>query len=399
MGGRGRAVGAAGLGADLPRSGAAAARQQLAELDGPRAERDRSEHDFVSRAHRQGLRGPRHHPCVRVRLPHPDALDQAGVRRLVGRPGRRDHAQQSLAGLGFGAGGHGGRSLSGRGRRSWSRLLWCGLSSAVAAVAPTLGVLALSSVLFGVGLALFHPGAMVYVTTARPESGRALAWYGIGGGVGTAGAPVVLAGFAALTSWRGAFWLLLVVGVVAAAIYARLPASGRGPGARAQRGLTGREAARDGVVALPHYGAGDRLQRLARDGVRLHRVRDVPAVVPCPGGAVRPRRQRGRGSARLGRPRVGDGRAVGRRAVQRVVAPGPYVRGGGAGGGRGRDSDGAALGVVGRRRGRSVQRRPTSPASPSAPVFWCASRRLGAAAWSSACTWGWRRGWGRRPGD
>jgi MFS transporter, FSR family, fosmidomycin resistance protein len=79
-------------------------------------------------------------------------------------------------------------------------LLWCGLSSAVAAMAPTLGWLAVASVLFGVGLALFHSGAIVYVTTARPGSGRALAWYGIGGGVGMAAAPVVLAGFAALTS-------------------------------------------------------------------------------------------------------------------------------------------------------------------------------------------------------
>ena len=108
-------------------------------------------------------------------------------------------------------------------------MLWCGLSSVVAALAPTLGVLAVSSVFFGLGLSLFHPGAMVYVTTARPGSGRALAWYGIGGGVGTAGAPLVLAGCAALTSWRGAFWLLFVVGLAAAAAFAWLlpPAAAR----------------------------------------------------------------------------------------------------------------------------------------------------------------------------
>lgn len=98
-------------------------------------------------------------------------------------------------------------------------LLWCGLSSAVAAVAPTLAVLGLASVLLGLGLAVFHPAALVYVTTARPGSGRALAWYGIGGGVGTAGAPLVLAAVAALGSWRGAFWLLLVVGLAMAGAY------------------------------------------------------------------------------------------------------------------------------------------------------------------------------------
>jgi MFS family permease len=88
------------------------------------------------------------------------------------------------------------------------------LASLLAALAQDL--VSLGAALFILGLcgAFYHPAALTLITLQARRGGRALGLQGVVGNIGMGIAPVSLAATAALTSWRGAFALMAILGLI-----------------------------------------------------------------------------------------------------------------------------------------------------------------------------------------
>jgi len=94
----------------------------------------------------------------------------------------------------------------------WSRrkmmaafYLGCGVSLAIAAVAPSLFVLAAALFLLGVFAAIYHPVGMAMLIDISDARGRTLAFNGVCGNVGAALAAGISAALASWLGWRFAF--------------------------------------------------------------------------------------------------------------------------------------------------------------------------------------------------
>ncbi|MFL6113866.1 MAG: MFS transporter [Catenulispora sp.] len=103
------------------------------------------------------------------------------------------------------------------------RVFMTGLSvftagSALCAVAPSLGVLATSRVLQGVGGAMMNPVAMSIITTVFTEAkdrARAIGMWSAAAGASMAVGPVVGGLLLGAAGWRAIFWLNVPIGVAA----------------------------------------------------------------------------------------------------------------------------------------------------------------------------------------
>ena len=94
--------------------------------------------------------------------------------------------------------------------------------AAIAAVAATTSYWSLLLVIAVAGLAhsVYHPADYAILSRAVPEGrlGRAYTLHSFSGHIGTAAAPALMVGLAALWDWRGAFLLIGFAGVAAALV-------------------------------------------------------------------------------------------------------------------------------------------------------------------------------------
>ena len=95
---------------------------------------------------------------------------------------------------------------------AWS-VLWVGLIMAALGFSSNYWVLLLGVALAGLGSAAFHPAGASVVTKATDEGkrGRAVSFFAVGGNVGSAGSPLLLAFGLGLLGLRGTIVLLPVV--------------------------------------------------------------------------------------------------------------------------------------------------------------------------------------------
>jgi MFS family permease len=95
----------------------------------------------------------------------------------------------------------------------------CGLSLAVAGLAPTMEVLAVG--LFGVGVfaSIYHPVGMAMLIEASQARGRTVAFNGVCGNLGVSLAAGISAGLATWLGWRGAFLVPAVLAVAVGVFY------------------------------------------------------------------------------------------------------------------------------------------------------------------------------------
>jgi MFS transporter, FSR family, fosmidomycin resistance protein len=110
-----------------------------------------------------------------------------------------------------------------------------GVGAVLASLAPTYLALLAAAVLMGLGNSVFHPAdyAILGHHVAHARMARAFSIHTVGGTVGWAVAPVLVAGIAALASWR---WALLVSGGVGLALAALVLANRGSLETPAQRG-------------------------------------------------------------------------------------------------------------------------------------------------------------------
>ena len=109
----------------------------------------------------------------------------------------------------------------------WSRrnmmvlfYIGCGLSLALAAVAPNKIVLAVALFLLGVFAAIYHPVGMPMLIAAAVSRGRTLAFNGVCGNLGAALAAGITAALATAFGWRAAFLAPAVVCVATGVLFA-----------------------------------------------------------------------------------------------------------------------------------------------------------------------------------
>jgi EmrB/QacA subfamily drug resistance transporter len=105
------------------------------------------------------------------------------------------------------------------------------LSSAAAAVAPTIGLLIAARASQGVGAAIATPLTLTLLADAFPPARRGVAlgiWSGISG-IAVAIGPLVGGAVIQLSSWHWIFWLNVPIGLVLVPLSARLLAESYGP--------------------------------------------------------------------------------------------------------------------------------------------------------------------------
>lgn len=104
-------------------------------------------------------------------------------------------------------------------------LLGGALASVGVALSPSIYSLAVFLSLLGLVLGLYHPAGMSLISRGVKQRalGRGLAVHGIGGSLGTASAPLLAAGVAALFGWRVAYLVPAALAVAAAIAILRMP--------------------------------------------------------------------------------------------------------------------------------------------------------------------------------
>jgi EmrB/QacA subfamily drug resistance transporter len=115
------------------------------------------------------------------------------------------------------------------------------LSSAAAALAPSVGTLIVARALQGTGAAIATPLTLTLLADAFPSDRRGLAlgiWSGVSG-VAVALGPLVGGGVIQLASWHWIFWINVPIGAVLVPLTALRLSESHGPSARLDlRGLT-----------------------------------------------------------------------------------------------------------------------------------------------------------------
>ena len=121
-----------------------------------------------------------------------------------------------------------------------SRVLAAGLTAlgagaVLASMAPSYAALLPAAVLMGLGNSVFHPAdyAILGHHVGKPRMARAFSIHTVGGTLGWAAAPVLVAGIAAMASWRAALLVSGCIGLGLAAMVALHRAQLETPGHRA----------------------------------------------------------------------------------------------------------------------------------------------------------------------
>jgi MFS family permease len=158
----------------------------------------------------------------------------------------------------------------GRRRMYVTGLLIFVLGSALAALAPSVGLLIAARVVQGAGGAVLVPLTLTLISDAFPTEQRGTA-IGIWGGVtglGVAAGPVVGGAIVQGISWQWIFWVNVPIGLAVAALSALRLRESRGP--RPHLDIAGLILAGTGAVR-PHLGAdpGTRIRLVQRPGHRV----------------------------------------------------------------------------------------------------------------------------------
>lgn len=100
------------------------------------------------------------------------------------------------------------------------------LASVGVALSPSIYSLAIFLSLLGLVLGLYHPAGMSLISRGVKQKalGRGLALHGIGGSLGTASAPLLAAGVAAVFGWRAAYLVPAALSLAAALAILKTPA-------------------------------------------------------------------------------------------------------------------------------------------------------------------------------
>ena len=109
-------------------------------------------------------------------------------------------------------------------RRSMMALFYigCGLSLALAAVAPNLIVLGIALFVLGMFAAIYHPVGMPMLIAAAASRGRTLAFNGVCGNIGAALAAATTAALVTWLGWRAAFLVPAVLCVATGIVFLRM---------------------------------------------------------------------------------------------------------------------------------------------------------------------------------
>jgi MFS family permease len=109
-------------------------------------------------------------------------------------------------------------------RRSMMALFYigCGLSLALAAVAPNLIVLGIALFVLGMFAAIYHPVGMPMLIAAAASRGRTLAFNGVCGNIGAALAAAITAALVTWLGWRAAFLVPAVLCVATGIVFLRM---------------------------------------------------------------------------------------------------------------------------------------------------------------------------------
>lgn len=96
-------------------------------------------------------------------------------------------------------------------------LLFCFLGGGVSAVlvglSPNTALLGVSLALLGISIGLYHPAGLSIIAQGVKQRGMALGLHGVSGNVGIAITPLLVGGFAAVTEWRWAYFLVAALAV------------------------------------------------------------------------------------------------------------------------------------------------------------------------------------------
>ncbi|MFE1260918.1 MFS transporter [Streptomyces albogriseolus] len=107
--------------------------------------------------------------------------------------------------------------------------------STVAALAPTVQVLWVGAALNGLGAGAMFPGSLTSITavtrTAKERASSVALWSGFLS-AGAAVSPLIGGMFAKIGSWRGSFWVLVVLAVVSMALTSLLATESKAPEGR-----------------------------------------------------------------------------------------------------------------------------------------------------------------------
>jgi len=101
-------------------------------------------------------------------------------------------------------------------------LVGMGASVALLSLAPSLPILAIALLGWGVSASLYHPAGLTLISRATRERGTAFALHGAAGNVGVATGPLLAAVLLGLFDWRFVAAVLVVPAVVAAGLALRL---------------------------------------------------------------------------------------------------------------------------------------------------------------------------------
>ncbi len=140
--------------------------------------------------------------------------------------------------------------LFGRKRMFIAGVLLFTLSSAAAALAPTIGLLILARAIQGVGAAIVTPLTLTLLADAFPPERRGVAlgvWSGISGTAVALG-PLVGGAVVQAASWHWIFWINVPIGIALAPLAARMLAESRG--AQRTLDLTGLALSSSGLFGI-----------------------------------------------------------------------------------------------------------------------------------------------------
>lgn len=90
------------------------------------------------------------------------------------------------------------------------------------AAAPTMAVVAVALVLWGIAASVYHPSGLSLISTGVEKRGDAFAYHGIAGNLGTALGPLAVAVLLLVADWRVVTALLAVPAVVAGVVAVRV---------------------------------------------------------------------------------------------------------------------------------------------------------------------------------
>ncbi len=88
-----------------------------------------------------------------------------------------------------------------------------GVSAVLVGLSPNTALLGAALALLGLSIGLYHPAGLSIIAQGVRQRGMALGLHGVSGNLGIAATPLLVGGFAAVTDWRWAYFLIAALAV------------------------------------------------------------------------------------------------------------------------------------------------------------------------------------------